>query len=236
MEDLLAVQAVDIQIDQGRHQTAHHPLRTAIQDLSAQLRAAEAALAEITAERDALRREEKRLEDEAQTVATKAEHISGQLYGGGKSIRELEALEADLASLKRRQNELEDHAIELMEQLEPVEERWSAQDGVRQSIVDQRADAEAQLTVALAELEAHVDSLLAQRAAAAVGIDAARLTRYETLRGQLRGAAVARLVGASCEGCHLILPAAEVAAIRALPADAEANCPECGCILVRGAG
>lgn len=236
MEDLLAVQAVDIQIDQGRHQIAHHPLRAAIQDLSAQLVEADRLLAEIAAERDVLRREEKRLEDEAQTVATKADHISGQLYGGGKSIRELEALEADLASLKRRQTELEDHAIELMEQLEPVDARWEAQNGVRQTIVDQRSDSEAQLTVALAELEAHVDGLSAQRAESAAGIDSARLARYETLRGQLRGAAVARLVGARCEGCHLTLPAADVAAIRALPADAEANCPECGCILVRGAG
>lgn len=236
MEDLLAVQAVDIQIDQGRHQIAHHPLRAEIRNLSAQLVEAERQLAVIGEERDALRRDERRLEDEAQSVATKAEHISGQLYGGGKSIRELEALEADLASLKRRQNELEDRAIELMEQLEPVDGRFDVQDGHRRSIDEQRAAAEAQLTIAIAELEAHVDELSAQRSEAAAGIDAGRLSRYETLRSQLRGAAVARLVGASCEGCHLVLPAAEVAAIRALPAEAEANCPECGCILVRGAG
>jgi predicted nucleic acid-binding Zn-ribbon protein len=43
----------------------------------------------------------------------------------------------------------------------------------------------------------------------------------------------ARLVGGTCQACHLALPATEVDRIRHLPPDAMARCDHCGAILVR---
>ena len=56
---------------------------------------------------------------------------------------------------------------------------------------------------------------------------------YDALRSQLGGVAVARLAGATCQGCHLALSAVEVDRIRKLPVDEPVHCEECGRLLVR---
>ena len=45
-------------------------------------------------------------------------------------------------------------------------------------------------------------------------------------------AGVARLVGSTCQGCHLTIPATEVDRIRRQPAGTLAFCDNCGAILV----
>ncbi len=66
----------------------------------------------------------------------------------------------------------------------------------------------------------------------AAGIDAELLARYEQLRHELGGIAVARLVGTNCGGCHLTLSAVELDRIRHEPGDAVVLCEECGRLLV----
>ena len=53
--------------------------------------------------------------------------------------------------------------------------------------------------------------------AAAATVPADLLARYERLRTTLAGTGAARLVGGSCSGCHLTLPAMEVDRIRKAP-------------------
>jgi predicted nucleic acid-binding Zn-ribbon protein len=56
---------------------------------------------------------------------------------------------------------------------------------------------------------------------------------YERLRSQLGGIGAAKLVGSSCGGCHLALPATELDRIRHAAPDALVYCDQCGRILVR---
>ena len=119
MRELLAVQAVDTSLDQARHALIHMPERAALIAAQAEAAAATAAQHEVRERLDAVRKEQRRFEDEAATVEAKAQSMNDQLYGGGKSVRELEAIQADVESLKRRQGELEDRAIGKMEEAEP---------------------------------------------------------------------------------------------------------------------
>ena len=57
------------------------------------------------------------------------------------------------------------------------------------------------------------------RVAAAATVPADLLARYERLRTRIGGTGAARLVGGSCSGCHLALPAMEVDRIRKAPPD-----------------
>ncbi len=89
------------------------------------------------------------------------------------------------------------------------------------------------IAVAQAEIDVTVDRTRAERAEAAAGVSADLLASYEELRGQLGGIAVARLHGARCEGCHLEIPSADLAALRRAPEDEVVTCPECFRMLVR---
>ena len=59
------------------------------------------------------------------------------------------------------------------------------------------------------------------------------IARYEQLRTKLGGTGAARLVGGSCGGCHLQLPAMELDRVKKAPPDAIIYCDQCGRILVR---
>jgi predicted nucleic acid-binding Zn-ribbon protein len=85
----------------------------------------------------------------------------------------------------------------------------------------------------MAKIDADIASQGEARLAAAATVPADLLTRYERLRATLAGTGAARLVGGSCSGCHLTLPAMEVDRIRKAPPDEVITCDQCGRILVR---
>ena len=64
-------------------------------------------------------------------------------------------------------------------------------------------------------------------------VDPELLAEYDELRKRSGGIAIARLVGGSCGGCHLRLPAVDVDRIKKLSPDAPAHCEECGRLLAR---
>jgi predicted nucleic acid-binding Zn-ribbon protein len=52
------------------------------------------------------------------------------------------------------------------------------------------------------------------------------------VRARNNGAGAARLVGVTCQGCHLTVPATEAERIKRAPAGSVAHCDNCGAILV----
>ena len=89
----------------------------------------------------------------------------------------------------------------------------------------------------MAEGQAGVDRDLAaslaarQEGAAAIPPDVTAL--YEQLRARLGGVGAAPLVNGRCGGCHLALPAPEIARLRKEPAETLVRCEQCERILVR---
>jgi hypothetical protein len=72
----------------------------------------------------------------------------------------------------------------------------------------------------------------AARAGVASGIDADLLDVYERCRDKSNGVGAARLVGMTCQGCHLSIPATEAERIRTAPDGTVEHCDNCGTILV----
>lgn len=234
LADLLELQHLDTTVDQLRHRLATHPARLAIRDAEAALARARSDLAAREEVRDDLLRQQRRWDDEVAKVAGRRAEIEQSLYGGSvTSPKELLALQADAESLKRRQGELEDHELEVMEQVEEtgatIEELSAAADEVARRLEALRQE----LTVATAELEVELDEVTRARAAAAEPIDDALLARYDALRAELGGVAVARLNGSTCEGCHLSLSRVGMDQLKKLDPDTLPLCEECGRILVR---
>ena len=177
---------------------------------------------------------QKRLEDELASVEEKIAEVDRQLYSGTvTSPRELQALQADVESLKRHRSGLEDHLLEAMAEAEPLDE-----DAGR--LVDRRRELEREidgLTKALDEASGGIGGELAEKEATrekvAASIPPQLLNLYESLRTKLGGVGAARLEAGACGGCHMRLPAIELDAIKHQAPEAVVRCDQCGRILVR---
>jgi predicted nucleic acid-binding Zn-ribbon protein len=233
-DSLLAVQEHDTALDQLHHQIETLPERADLAATMDQLAELERVGTEVTDERERIGRDQQRLEDEITTLTDKATNTDKRLYGGTVSNpRELQAMQDEIAALKRRIGQLEDRELELMEAAEPLDARLV-------EIIQKREafDAEAStLRVAIAEAEvslgAEVARVQAERSELTSAIDPTVLTEYESLRPRLDGIAIARLVGTQCGGCHLTLSAVEIDRIKRLPPDEPVRCEECGRLLAR---
>jgi len=231
---LLSVQEHDTAVDQLVHRRAHLPARGELDDVMRQLSGLEAAVKEVEARRHDLARNQQRLEDEISVLTDKAAHHDKTLYSGTiGNPRELQALQDEIAALKRRISQLEDQELELMEQIEPLDAEL-ARAAAESTELDERGSAlRGQIAEEEVAIEAELERVRAERAEVADTVEPELLAEYDTLRPQSGGIAIARLVGGSCGGCHLGLSAVEIDRIKKLPAEAPAHCEECGRLLAR---
>jgi len=232
IETLLEVQAHDTRIDQILHLLEALPAREARDVAAAALAETEAGTATQQAARDDLGRQQKRLDDEIETINVKRKSVNDTLYGGTvTSAGELNDLTKEIDALGRRITQLEDQDLEIMEQLEPVDARLAVlatEAAERRAVLD---TAEQHLIAAEAELAVELAAETAARDAVAAQVDDALLAEYTSIRGGRGGIGVARLIGTQCGGCHLTLSAVEAARIRKHP-DQVTHCEECGRLLV----
>jgi uncharacterized protein len=233
LDQLLVLQEHDTVLDQLRHRRDTLPQRGEVADLRLQLQQVETSQVEVGEARAEVARTQKRLEDEVASVEEKVASVHGQLYGGTiTSPRELQALQDDENALKRHQSAVEDKVIEQMELAVPLDEQAEELATRLSTLQADVARVTDSLAVAEVELGAEIDGVQAERGTIAAGVDPELLQRYEQLRHDLGGIAVARLVGTNCGGCHLTLSAVELDRIRHEPGDAVVLCEECGRLLV----
>ena len=233
-EDLLVVQEHDTAADRLRHRRETLPELERLAAVKQAMADVGASLEERGRVRDEVARRQQRLEDELAAVETKVAELDKRLYSGVVSApRELQALQADIGSLKRRRSDLEDLVLEAMQEREPLDAEVSRL-GDERAELENEAD---QLGKAIAETSEAIDSELAAeleaRTSAVAAIPEELLSQYERLRARLDGVGAARLVNGRCTGCHLSLPATEVDRIKHEPPDAVVLCDQCGRILVR---
>lgn len=234
-EALLVVQRHDTAIDQLRHRRAGLAERSALASLEAEIAGVAARAAVVQDQRDELARREKALEDEIAVIEAKVADLDRRLYSGTvANPRELQAIQADIDSLKRRASELEDRAIALLEEREPFDAELADLEARRAELESRAEELRARLAAAEAAIDAELAAETAARAEAAAAVGPALLARYEELRTRLGGIGAARLEpGGRCSGCNLQLPAVEVARIKREPPEAVVSCDLCGRILVR---
>jgi predicted nucleic acid-binding Zn-ribbon protein len=231
---LLSVQEHDTTLDQLTHKRRTMPARAELEAAMAELAKLEQRAAEVEATRHELARAQQRLEDDISAISDKAAQHDKALYSGTVgNPRELQAMQDEIASLKRRISQLEDQELELMEQIEPLDADL-ARLAAERAALDERATG---LRAQIAEDEVSIDEQLAtvrsERDALVAGVEPELLAEYEQLRPHSGGIAIARLVNGSCGGCHLGLSAVEIDRIKKLPPEAIVHCEECGRLLAR---
>lgn len=230
---LLDVQALDTRAAQLAHRRRTLPEHAELEALE-QRRAAVAdqLVAARTIAAD-VRRELAKAEEDVEQVRQRAARDQAHLDSGRGSAKDLQGLQHELQSLARRQAELEDVELEVMERAEQAEaaqrslEATSAELGAERAALVERRDA------ALAEIDEQVRAVQAERDAAAAGLDACLMSLYEKVREQSGGVGAAALRGRRCEGCRLELNQTALQRIRSAGEDEVVRCEECRRILVR---
>ncbi|WP_372593870.1 zinc ribbon domain-containing protein [Actinotalea sp.] len=232
---LLDVQALDTRLQQLEHQRKTLPGHARVAEVAVQLADVDRALVESKTAVGDLRRELAKAEGDVEQVRTRAARDQARLDSGAASVKDVQALSAELEALARRTAALEEIELDVMVRLEAHESALAEVTTAHEAMLEAQREAAAQLAEGLAQIDAEVETVRAERATRAAGIDAGLVTLYEKLRGQLGGLAVARLRGRTCEGCRLELNPGDVAQITAAAPEQVVRCEECGRILVRAA-
>jgi predicted nucleic acid-binding Zn-ribbon protein len=140
---------------------------------------------------------------------------------------------AEVESLKARRSKLEDDVLAAMEEDEPLAAEVAALEAERVAVDGEAERLRAAIAEAEAALAAEEAGEQSARDEVAAGVPADLLATYDRLRAKLGGVGAARLVGPSCGGCHLTLPATELDRVRHAAPDELVFCDQCGRILVR---
>jgi predicted nucleic acid-binding Zn-ribbon protein len=233
LEQLLAIQERDTALDRLRHRRETLPERAELETQFAHARALTAKRAEVKQRRDAVHAEEQRFDDEARTVEQHAADVDKKLYSGATtSPRELQAMQADLEMLRRQLSELEDQELEVMEQREALDAELEQLDREIGTVANEMENLQATIAGSEAEIDAEVANEEQARAGLAASVGDALLRDYERRRTQNKGAGAARLVGNTCQACHLSIPSTEAERIHRGEGAEIAYCDNCGAILV----
>lgn len=232
---LLDLQAVDTALAQLAHRRGSLPEIAKLADADARANElgnevidAETRLADVA-------EDQKRFETEIDQVRSRETRDEQRLQSGGLPAKELEGLQHELATLKRRQGSLEDDLLEVMEQREAVEADLSRLTAQRDEVISERNGLVAARDAAFAEIDAAVAERTGERTAIATEIPADLLALYEKARTAGGGVGAAMLRQRRCEGCRIELSGSELSAVRAAAPDAVVRCENCRRILVRTA-
>jgi predicted nucleic acid-binding Zn-ribbon protein len=233
---LLDLQSLDTALDRLAHRRRTLPEIAAADELSARVdRLADDVVLLQTEDTD-LGREQSKIDNDVEVVRSRMTRDQQRLDAGQvSSPRELENLQSEIESLHRRQGDLEDAELEIMEQRELVQRRLGEVVAERERVALELAETEQRRDATFAEIDAEAEKTTQQRAELAAGIPADLLALYEKVRGASAGVGAAALHRGRCEGCHLQLNTTDLNRLRDAPADEVVRCEECRRILVRTA-
>ena len=231
---LLELQAIDTALAQLAHRRKNLPELAELDKLARELSSLEDERVRVQVAVDDIDRDIARLDKDVEQVRTRADRDRTRLDAGTGPVRELEALQHELATLSRRQGELEDAELELMERREQEQSTVDAIEARLGSARQARDEVEARRNAAVAEVEAETAARGTARAPIAAGLPKDLLDLYEKMR-ESSGMGAALLRAGRCQGCRLEIAGSELSRIRGADADEVVRCEECRRILVRTA-
>jgi predicted nucleic acid-binding Zn-ribbon protein len=232
---LLDLQAIDTVLTQLAHRRRTLPEHAEREQLARQVAALDDERIRAQTAVDDLDRDITRIERDVDQVRARKDRDQARLDAGTGPAREVEALMHELESLTRRQDELEDAQLELMEQREQAQSVLDDVAGRLRAGRDALADTERRRDEALTGIAKDEEFRTSGRRPLAADLPADLVALYEKIREQLGGVGAALLRAGRCEGCRLELAGSQRAELRAAAPDDVARCDECRRILVRTA-
>ncbi len=230
--DLLEVQHLDVEADQLLHKRATLPQREQLQAAQDDRQRLIAEIEQTALTRIEVATRQKRYEDEAQIVASRIDTDEKRLYSGEVTgLRDLQALQEEIASLRHRQSGLEDEALNAMEEAEVLSAR--ATDLNAEVDLRDRTITELNIEISSAEtgIDARLEAVRSRREELETELDSSLIADYQRLRPMFGSATVVRFEAGKCIGCPSMMPAMEADRMKYTTAEV-VSCDECGRIVL----
>lgn len=230
---LLELQTFDTKLAQISHRAKSLAQHAALQKLVAERAGIAATLSEQSGVLEDAQTELGRIESDVAVVEARIKRDDARLQVTS-SVKDVQALEQELTALRKRQGDLEEIELTVMERVEEqsatVALSQSKFDAVQTQINETEVERDAELVV----IETERVNAAANRAAIAEKIPAELLALYEKLRARY-GQGVSYLRGGVSSASGVKLNEIDMVAIRQAAPDDVLLCPDSNVILVRTA-
>jgi predicted nucleic acid-binding Zn-ribbon protein len=175
-----------------------------------------------------LRRQHHTAEWEVDDILSKMAAAEEQLYGGKiTNPKELSSLQHEVNIMKAKSDQLENRALEIIDQVEAAEKSVTTATSDFQKLEDEWHRQQQQLSDEIAQLESRLSDLKHKRQQLAEEIESQALALYEKIRQQKRQP-IAKVEQGICRVCRISLPASELQRARS---GQLVQCGSCGRIL-----
>lgn len=231
---LLDLQAIDTRLSQIEHARKTIPELAEIADLEGKAQLLDDQLVRSRTELSDVQREVIKADGDVQQVRDRATRDQQRLDSGVGTAKDLTAIQHELESLARRQSELEDVELEVMERAEAIQSDISELERGRAELTERLTALESVRDERLAELDAEASQVGDPRESVVGEVGDDLVALYEKIRAT-SGTGAAALRQRRCGGCQLELNPVELRTIKDAPDDEVLRCEECRRILVRTA-
>lgn len=228
-EELYRLQQLDSERDAAERRLAE--IETTLQD-DRVLREARRSLEEAQEHVQVCQARQRDLELEMESLSDKMSSSERRLYGGKvKNPKELSDLQAEVASLKRRRQKLEDELLEAMINREEAQVARDEAEAHLEEVESDWSTLQLELERERDELQQRLGDIEQNRESVVPHIDAETLATYERVREQKGGQAVAQIRDDVCSACGVRVPPSAEWKLRQ---GGMIQCDTCGRILVSG--
>ena len=175
-----------------------------------------------------LKQQQQSLEWEIDDLANKLAPAQEKLYGGSvRNPKELANLQHEVEGFKAKREQLENKALEVMEQVELAVASVATISNASKSLTTEWQSQQQQLSNNMEELKAMQSDLNHKRQALSASIDPETIESYDKLKKQ-KSTVVAKVEQGICRGCRISLSTAELQQARG---GSLVQCSNCGRIL-----
>ena len=175
-----------------------------------------------------LGRQQHSVEWEIEDIVNKLATAEEQLYSGRiKNPKELANLQHEVDGLRAKRNQLEDKALETMDQVEISTASVATLSNELKTLETDWHSQQQQLSANMEQLKTTLSDLERKRQLLSAKIDPQAIEFYQELKKQ-KGRAVAKVEQGICRGCRILLPTTELQRARG---DSLVQCSSCGRIL-----
>jgi len=228
---LLELQTLDTRLQQLDHKAKSLPELAVLAQLATDSEALKRDFMAATGALEDARLELSRIESDVAVVEGRIARDTERMQATS-SLKDVAGFEAELAGLRRRQLELEETELEVMQRVEDLQ---LAADGVRQSLDETQArvaEVEAERDAALQGRSSERTHTAANRSTIAGGLPEELLALYERQRERY-GFGASLLRGGVSSASGVKLNESDMATVRAAAPDDVLICPDSNAILVR---
>ncbi len=224
-KELFQLQEVDLELE-SNEQT----LRQKVSQLgeSQEVRRVQSELSSQRQHLEELKRQQHSAEWEIDDLTNKITTLEQKLYDGSiRNPKELTNLHHEVAGLKVRRDQLEDKALEIMDQVELAEAGVATISSELKRLETEWHRQQQRLSIDIEQLRTTLSDLEHKRRLMLTKLDPQIVDLYEGLRRQ-KGTAVAKVDQGMCRGCRISLPIIELQRARS---GSLVQCGSCGRIL-----